>query len=260
MRRMRTPSADGVDIAYEITGHGATALLFVHGWCGNKRGWDAQRDAYADTHMVVQLDLAGHGDSGSDRNEWSVQAYAQDIQAVAAQLQATRIVVVGHSMSGANVVEASLGIDRVAAIILVDTLKDLDRVTPPAQVETMLDLYRNDYLSTIEKVLPPYLFSAQTSPALRARLTHEFLRFDGPRAAQLLEPFYRYDARTSAPRVTVPVRAINGDLHATNIVSSRAYFRDFDAAIISEVGHYPMLERPADFNAQFANMLQKLAL
>jgi pimeloyl-ACP methyl ester carboxylesterase len=257
---MHAPSADHVNIAYETTGTGDTALVFVHGWLGNKRWWDTQRDAFAATHTVVQLDLAGHGDSGGNRSTWSVQAYAADIQAVAAQLTASRIVLVGHSMSGAHVVEASLGIDRTAAIILVDTLKDLDQVTPPAQIEQMLGLYRNDYRATVENILPQFLFSPQTSAAVRAQLTAEFLHAEGSRAAQLLEPLYRYDPRLAAPRITVPVHAINGDLHPTNLAVSRTYFRDFDAAIIPGVGHYPMLERPADFNAHLRIILDALHL
>jgi pimeloyl-ACP methyl ester carboxylesterase len=36
-------SHDGSDIYYEVTSDADTALVFVHGWMGNVRWWDAQR-------------------------------------------------------------------------------------------------------------------------------------------------------------------------------------------------------------------------
>ncbi|MBK9033150.1 MAG: alpha/beta hydrolase [Myxococcales bacterium] len=257
---MQVASADGVPIAYEVAGAGDVGLVFVHGWCGNKRWWDAQRDAFAATHTVAQLDLAGHGDSGGARARWSIEAYAGDVIAVAGQVRCRRLVLVGHSMAGAIVLEAAPALDRVAAVVLIDTLKDLEQVTPPAQVEQMLGRYRDDYRATVEGVLPAYLFAPGTPAEVRARLTAEFLRVDGPRAAQLLEPLYRYDARAAAAKVAVPVRAINGDLHPTNVVANRRCLRDFTCTILPGVGHYPMLECPAAFDRALAATLAALAL
>lgn len=257
---MRVASADGVPIAYEVAGAGDVGLVFVHGWCGNKRWWDAQRATFAPTYTVVQLDLAGHGDSGGARSAWSIAAYAADVLAVAGQVRCPRLVLVGHSMSGATVLEAAPALDRVAAVILVDTLKDLDQVTPPDQVEFMLGRYRDDYRATVEQVLPAYLFAPGTPAEVRARLTAEFLQLDGPRAAQLLEPLYRYDARAAAAKVAVPVRAINGDLHPTNVVANQRCLRDFACTILPGLGHYPMLERPAAFDRALAATLAALDL
>jgi pimeloyl-ACP methyl ester carboxylesterase len=65
-------SADGVPIHYEIHGSGSPALVFVHGWCRDRRCWDGQVQAFAPRHGVVALDLAGHGASGHDRASWIV--------------------------------------------------------------------------------------------------------------------------------------------------------------------------------------------
>ncbi|MEZ4400699.1 MAG: alpha/beta hydrolase [Kofleriaceae bacterium] len=257
---MQATSADGVAITYEVTGAGPVALVFVHGWLGSKRWWDATRDDFAATHTVVALDLAGHGDAGGERAAWSVAAYAADIAAVVRQLANARVVLVGHSMAGAYVVEASLGLPQVAAVVLVDTLKNLDRIIPPDQVAQMLALYRTDYRATVENVLAPYLYAPTTPPQVQARLTAEFLQVAGPRAAQLLEPLYRTDIRVAAAQVTVPVRAINGDLHPTDDAVNRTYFRDYASTLLPGVGHYPMLEQPAAFAAALADTLAGLGL
>lgn len=52
-------SADGIPIHYDVQGNGAAALVFVHGWCCNRRYWDRHRGHFAPYYTVVALDLAG---------------------------------------------------------------------------------------------------------------------------------------------------------------------------------------------------------
>ncbi|MCX5748401.1 MAG: alpha/beta hydrolase [Proteobacteria bacterium] len=230
----------------------------MHGWLGSGRWWDAQRDTFASSHTVVQLDLTGHGASGRDRARASVEAYADDIAAVTAGLDHARIVLVGHSMSGANVVEASLHDDRVVGVVLVDTLKNVEQVPAAAEVDAMLALYRRDFRTAVEQVVPRFLFAPTTPPAIVTRLTREFLAYTGEVAAALLEPFYRYDVRERARQVRVPVRAINGDLHPPAVAANPRWFADYAMRSMVGVGHYPMLEDPATFDALLRSVLDEL--
>ena len=65
-------SADGAEIAYDVCGEGTPALVFVHGWSGNRSHWDPQLGAFAPRHTVVRVDLAGHGESSATRTRWTV--------------------------------------------------------------------------------------------------------------------------------------------------------------------------------------------
>jgi hypothetical protein len=60
-------SADGVPIHYHIQGNGATALVFVHGWCCHRRFWDRQVAHFAAHYTTASIDVGGHGTSGRDR-------------------------------------------------------------------------------------------------------------------------------------------------------------------------------------------------
>jgi pimeloyl-ACP methyl ester carboxylesterase len=253
--QLHARSADGVTIHAEVTGSGRIGLLFVHGWLGSGRWWDAQRDAFASQCTVVQIDLAGHGASGGDRKAWTIEAYARDIEAVAAQVDAEALVLIGHSMSGANVTVACPCISRVKQVVLVDTLKNLEQLTTPEQAKPMLDLYRKDFPSAVENVLPKFLFAPETPPEVIARLSAEFLRASGERAAQLLEPLYQCDLKQAARAVKVPVRAINSDVQPTALEVNRRWFADFDVEVLRGVGHYPMLERPDAFNEALRRVL-----
>lgn len=253
-------SFDSTKINYEVTGTGNTALIFVHGWMGNSRWWDSQRDYFSGQYLIAQMDLAGHGRSGINRKDWSVKAYAEDIKAVSDALDAEKIVLVGHSMSGANVVEAASMIQKSVAIVLIDTLKDLDQLMPPEQTEQFFGMLRNDYRGTIENVMPQFLF-AKTSPAeIVNQITKEFLKYSPELAIAALRPFYTTDMREAASKVKVPVRAINSDLTPTEVAVNRKYFNDFDCSILKGVGHYPMLENPVEFNSILGKILKDLNL
>jgi pimeloyl-ACP methyl ester carboxylesterase len=252
-------SSDGTSIHYEVTGQGDPALVFVHGWLGSTRWWDAPRDHFAPRHRVVALDLAGHGRSSAGRTDWSIARYADDVRAVVRAVAAPRVVLVGHSMSGPNALEASLELPSVEGVVLVDTLKNLDRIPSAEQAKPLIDLYRADFRRAVEEVLPEHLYSPSTPPAVRARLTAEFLAVPADFAATALEPLYRHDVRALARRVRVPVRAIVSDLEPVDPAVNRGYLRDYDCVTVAGVGHYPMLERPAEFAAALEACLRSIA-
>ncbi|MFN0249448.1 MAG: alpha/beta fold hydrolase [Kofleriaceae bacterium] len=251
-------SNDNSEIHYEVTGDADTALVFVHGWLGNVRWWDAQRDAFATSYRVVALDLAGHGQSSRTRTEWTAAAYANDILAVARAVGAPRVVLVGHSMSGAFATLAAPDVPGLVALILVDTLKNLDATPTAEQTAPMFASYRADYRRTVETILPGWLFAPQTPALVRERLTSEFLSVDGDTAAMLLEPLYSFDLCEAARRVRVPVRGIGTDLHPDNTEANRKYFADYSYVDIAGYGHYPMLEAPEKFDAALRAELERL--
>src|SRR5215471_20182189 len=75
-------AADGLSIVCEVRGRGDTALVFLHGWCGDRAYWKHQADAFASDYRVVTLDQAGHGESGKKRKHWSIDSLAGDVEAV----------------------------------------------------------------------------------------------------------------------------------------------------------------------------------
>ena len=75
-------SGDGVAIHYTVLGEGEPALVFVHGWCCDSGYWKEQVPHFSQQYMVVTVDLGGHGESGMNREEWTVPAFGADVAAV----------------------------------------------------------------------------------------------------------------------------------------------------------------------------------
>src|SRR5881227_3753053 len=79
-------AADGLGLVCEVRGTGDTALVFLHGWCGDREYWKHQAGAFAADYRVVTLDQAGHGESGKDRKVWNADGLAGDVEAVVKEL------------------------------------------------------------------------------------------------------------------------------------------------------------------------------
>jgi pimeloyl-ACP methyl ester carboxylesterase len=251
-------SQDGVNIHCQISKARPTALVFVHGWLGNGDWWRSQMEFFREKYTVVQLDLPGHGKSGTGRLHWSSAKYANDIKIVVDQVDSDNVVLVGHSMSGPYTLEASLAIPKVRLVVLVDTLKNMDQLMDLQQAEELLfKQYKKDFKDAVENLLPKFLFAPSTPAAVREQLQKEFLQYDAAQAIKYLEPLYTMDIRNIAGQVRVPVRAINSDLTPTNIDSIRKYISDFVFVTISGCGHYPMLENPNEFNLLLDGILHE---
>jgi pimeloyl-ACP methyl ester carboxylesterase len=67
-----------------------------------------------------------------------------------------------------------------------------------------------------------------------------------------------YEVAAAARKLAVPLRAINGDLYPTDLAAVRKIKPDFDAVILAHTGHYPMLERPEEFNRSLAEIVARL--
>lgn len=117
-----------------------------------------------------------------------------------------------------------------------------------------------DFINAVENFLPNYLFAKSTPVAVREQLQREFLANDVEFAITSLEPLYKMDLQSIAKQVRVPVRAINSDSTPTNADSIRKCIKDFAYLTISGTGHYPMLEKPGEFNRALAEILHKTGI
>jgi pimeloyl-ACP methyl ester carboxylesterase len=83
--------------------------------------------------------------------------------------------------------------------------------------------------------------------------------FPPDRALSILEIFTSYDMASEMQAVKAPIRGLNADLWPTNVEGNCRYAPGYDAAIMKDVGHYPMLERPEEFNRHLAQIVDELA-
>jgi len=241
-------SPDGVAISYTVAGAGDVALVFIHGGWADSTVWRHQVDAFSDRYRVVAVDLAGHGASGRNRTSWTPGAFGADVATVVEAEGLERVVLIGSSMGGPVALEAARQLPRRAlGVIAVDTLHELDAVQNPAQWKARLDALRADFPGTCAAMVAA-LFPPDADDNLVARVRELMCAFPPELAAPVLEGFTGYDLVAAARASGVPLRAVNGDHYPTDVEGNRAVYPTFQAVVMTGVGHFPMLERPVEFD------------
>jgi non-heme chloroperoxidase len=112
---------DGVALSYATAGEGPPHLLFMHGWAGSGRYFDATLERLDLTRLgVVTYDLRGHRESDPASDGYTLERIAADALAVADAAGLDEFVVVGFSMSAKFCQYLSLvAPDRVVGQILI---------------------------------------------------------------------------------------------------------------------------------------------
>jgi len=249
---------DGVTIVYSAAGAGRTALVFIHGGLADRSFFAGQFDAFADRYRVVALDLAGHGESGANRKKWGIPEFGADIKAVVDAEKLKRVVLFGNSLGGPAAIEGALLLSgRVIGVVGIDTFQSLSYSITPDEARQQAEAFRADFAGSM-KAMVKMLFHADASPALVVETEQRMLKTSPSVAYSVFLGMAGYNTEPSARKLSVPLRAINGDLYPTDVPEIRKVKADFNAITMKHMGHYPMLERPEEFNRDVALVVGEL--
>jgi len=247
-------SSDGEIITYNITGKGDVTLLFVHGWSCDSRYWREQGPYFAGRYKVVTVDLAGHGHSGQNRKIYSLESFGQDVNAVMEELDARKVILIGHSFGGEIVAEAArLAPNRVIGIIGIDTLHNLEESYSREEAGKLMgiDGFKKDFKASV-KMFVEGMLSKDIKPELKKWIIDDMSSAPPNVGISALEEYTGTIADKKMisvfKEVKAPVICINADLWPTNIEANRRYMQSFDVKIMKGAGHFLMLERPDELN------------
>ena len=249
-------SVDGSPITYGVRGQGEPTIVFVHCWTCNHTFWDAQVDYFSQNHRVIWLDLAGHGESGSNRQRYTMQAFGQDVAAVVRQVGARNVILVGHSMGGPVAVEAAkqLG-DRVIGIVGVDTF-----YTPfeyPASQEAIAAFvkpFETDFHGTSDKMLHS-MFTPQADPAVVDAIVDKFSTADPRVGVSAMYELFDWNAH-QAP---ADLKRFSGILYNINAApTGKEPPPNAHVVMVPGVGHFVAQVKPVAFNQALDGIINRL--
>lgn len=251
-----TVDDQGVKIAYTDAGHGDTTLVFVHGWCLNRGYWSNQQDYFKNRYRVVAIDLPGFGESGKDRTDWTPEAYGRDIDSVLSQLNIKKAVLVGHSMSGDFVLEAAVHApDRVIGLVGVDNFKNIAPETPAAKADDArtIVVMKKGFTVAAFQFFQNDLFY-KTPDTIQRRILADVANNDSAIAIAVLQNL-NYDETKNLQTYGKTLYLINSDYQRTDTAVMTAAHVPHEVAYIHDTGHFPMVEKPADFNTALDGIL-----
>ena len=252
-------STDGLPIAFTQAGNGDVSVVLIHGWMCDQSYWDNQVPDLAESYRVVTIDLGGHGKSGSDRDGWPLEMFAEDVRAVVNHLNLDPVILVGHSMGGPVAVQAAklLG-DRVLGVVGVDTFQNVAAEYDEDQMAQFIQAMEADFVTTCSAFVGD-MFPPDADATLVQKIVSDMCNGPASVGIPLMKQFVDADLRALFDGVSVPIRAVNADRWPTDVQANQEHIEDFDAVILEGAGHFLMMEEPEAFNSLLAGALLEVA-
>ena len=237
---------DGVPIHYEVVGKGPDVVL-VHCWSCDASYWDTTVAALSSDHRVITVDLAGHGASGTAREQYTMAAFAQDVVAVMKALDVHGAVVVGHSMGGkVAVLVADAAPERVRGLIGIDTLHNVKDPFTREQIDAYVASWGDDFAGHVKAFIAT-MFPAGTDPAVVARVADDMAAAPRGIATSAFLEMYRCDLPSAASRLHVPLWLLNASTYPIAEQEWRDAGVDLHVDVLGDCGHFPMVTIPDVF-------------
>ena len=254
-------SKDGVPISFSVYGKGDVALVFIPGWSCNSSVWKNQVPYFSKKYRVVTLELAGHGKSGNERTVYTMESFAQDVVSVVKQINASKVILIGHSMGGYVIIETAKIIpDNVIALVGIDTLQNLEQSYTPEQVAEFVKPFKADFKNTTDSFVRG-MFVQGTDLKLVNEIVDMMSNASPSVGVSAMENMFSTSYGAVNPlNIKTPVWCLNADLWPTNAEINRKYLTQFNLHIMPGVGHFLMLEKPNEFNKQLDEIIKEILL
>jgi pimeloyl-ACP methyl ester carboxylesterase len=253
---------DGVHVQYHVYGAAAEpALVFIHGWSCDSNYWREQVSAFKQKYTVVTLDLAGHGGTDSNRGDWSMEKFGQDVATAVAAVPNRQLILIGHSMGGPVAIEATrLLRNRVIGIIGVDTFKTIGAPLPSsAQLDAVVKPFEANFIGHTRDMVAAHFFAPGANAQLVQKIAYDMSLSPPKVAIPSLRAVMGYDYSAPLKDVDVPIVAINSDLgEPVNELRIRKVLPRFRAVVLKGDGHFLMMEDAARFNPALETEVQTM--
>jgi len=238
-----TVKVNGVDIYYAIYGDGPPVVL-LHGGLGSSDYWGHQVPALvAANYKVIVMDTRGHGRSPMTSRKFGYNIFAQDLEALLAEIEQQFVSIVGWSDGAITGLQLAL--------------------TKPNLVSKLFAFGANSTLSGLipkGSKTPVFASYAARAKAEYARLSPDPKKW--PQLVSDLGVMWRTQPNFTPQQLKTikPTTAISDGEHDEIIKPehTREMARQIPGSqllILPEVSHFAMLQNPAQFNQALLKFL-----
>jgi pimeloyl-ACP methyl ester carboxylesterase len=185
-------------------------------------------------------------------------AYGEDVAAVINELALDEVILIGHSMGGDVIVEAALLCPTVVkGLVWVDAYSALGEPHTPESVDEFAAPFRTDFAATTDRFVRG-MFLPTSDPALVEWVARDMA--SAPPEVGIDELVHAVSNHGAVlkhlQRLSMPKVAINPDYRPTDVESLARY--GFETVLMSQVGHFMMLEDPEQFNRLLEETIARL--
>ena len=251
-----------MEIYYDVFGAGDETLVFVGGW-GVPTAvevWKHQL-SFSSKYKLVLLDLAGHGKSGKNRENYTMELFAHDVKSVIEDLDLTNILLIGHSMGGPVILEVERLIsERITGLIAIDSLFLIPESSyaghEDQSVKEFVKPLENDFIGTVRTMFKSMLSDKMNLQDIEAiEKTPDLL--DKRSMVSAMAELQRWDMRKTLPHISKPLKCIVAGKSLSREYRAE-YNQVFDAVYLEDLGHLLFLEDPILFNKSLEACISEL--
>jgi pimeloyl-ACP methyl ester carboxylesterase len=247
---------DAVKLAYETAGRGDPPIVFVHGWSCDRSYFAPQVAHFSARHAVASLDLRGHGTSGVPQpgpGVYEIDAFADDVLAVAAAAGFDRPVVIGHSLGGLIALECATRPGAVRAAVMVDPAP---MVNPAIKtfIGQAADAIENDGDGSWRASFVQGMF-LPSDTVRRDDIVRGMSALPPGVAAAALRAIDHLDGVAALGKVAVPLLTIGSASPSDSAAEFRAACKTITVGQTVGAGHFNQLEVPEQVNVMIERFL-----
>lgn len=251
-------SLDDLDIAYDVMGEGETAVVLIHCWSCDRTYWREQLAALSAKYLVVNIDLAGHGESSLGRNNYLMADFGSDVAAVVKRLDLKQVILIGHSMGGTVAVEAAAQLPgRVIGLIGIDTLQEPGFNFPAEAVDGFLAPMRADFKTRTSQFVAS-MFPDGADSALVDLVAADMSSAPPEVAISAMRNLLLHDLKATLNTLSVRIACLDSDKTPIDREGWAFYEPGYATVTMEGVGHFLLLEKPAEFNSNLLAMIRSL--
>jgi sigma-B regulation protein RsbQ len=252
-----------VSINYEIHGKQDTTLIFIHDWNLDLTYWNEQVNKYKSQYRILNLDLAGHGNSGKGRTNWTAESFARDITNILQKESINKAILVGHSL-GADVALHVHKVmpERIIGIIAIETFRNVDFYITEDFVDGLQDelsKFKRNYSEMADEFARRNIRSRNRD--VINRIVADYKDADPKIALAIYKNMVpnHENEKEKLRELPFPIQIIVSDYAPFDEDALKRYARSgYEITWVYDAGHFPMVEQPQQFEQALEQSLRRI--
>ncbi|UZO80087.1 alpha/beta hydrolase [Aquimarina sp. ERC-38] len=212
------------EIYYEDYGSGQPVIL-IHGWPLSGKAWEQQVWKIVESGFrCIAYDRRGFGQSSKPWDGYDYTSLAKDLKAIIDQLDLNKVVIVGFSMGGGEVVRylTEFGSAKIAKAALISSIiplvakkEDNPEGAPKEDLQGIIQALQTDrvgFLKNFLRIFYNYEDNKDTISEAQLHYDWSIASHASPRATiQAAKAWAETDFRPELKNVDVPTLIVHGD-------------------------------------------------
>ncbi len=210
MQRLRR---HGVALSYENAGGISPPVLLIHGWCCDHTYFAPQFEHFANREQcVVAVDLRGHGQSDKPRQDYTMQAFSDELAWLCTTLGLDKPVVIGHSMGGIIGFDLACRYpEAIRAVVLLDAAVVLPAGAKAAILTMIEELRGPNYREAQRQYVTGAFFLPTDDPARKEYILDKMSCAPQHVMVSAMQGLHCYDPTAVAAKLKAPALYIAAD-------------------------------------------------